>query len=366
MTATPTPEALRHRAAARRWALSLMVLFTAASMAFNVVIAARHGGAIEDLVLAGLAPAVLASMGHLLAKFVQAAIEASGVTSHVYWAGVAGVSIIGFGAFVLSFENLQTLAARQHNTFVAGVFPVTLDLAILVSTGIHVVIGIANENDQSRGVEPYRGWLSRRFGQWNSPAQTLEVPPAGQVEQPIASREAHTPESAGHDTEQPSVPLAPAAAQEVAPRAVPTPDTVAEHRDTEPAEQSVTCDVTRKTGDVPTEPITVPRRTEVTEQPAVFRETQPVETAVLDTVYRDSATDYVAEQDDEFARTAEQLVTAGRTQAPVEMAAAVLRGADRGVTVRELAEATGISPSGVSRITKAAKALIAEPEPALA
>lgn len=161
---TPTPEALRHRAAARRWALALMVLFTVASMAFNVVIAARHGGAVEDLVLAGLAPAVLASMGHLLAKFVQAAIEASGVTSHVYWAGVAGVSVIGLGAFILSFENLQTLAARQHNAFVSSVFPVTLDLAILVSTGIHVVIGIANERDQAAGVEPYRGWLARRFG----------------------------------------------------------------------------------------------------------------------------------------------------------------------------------------------------------
>ncbi|WP_458317940.1 DUF2637 domain-containing protein [Mycolicibacterium brisbanense] len=163
-TTTPTPEALRHRAAARRWALALMILFTLASMAFNVVIAARRGGAIEDLVLAGLAPAVLASMGHLLAKFVQAAIEASGVTRHVYWAGVGGVSVIGLGAFILSFENLQTLAARQHNAFVSAVFPVTLDLAILVSTGIHVVIGIANEHDQAAGVEPYRGWLARRLG----------------------------------------------------------------------------------------------------------------------------------------------------------------------------------------------------------
>lgn len=183
MNTTPTREALRHRASARRWALALMVLFTAASMAFNVVIAARHGGAIEDLVLAGLAPAVLASMGHLLAKFVQAAIEASGVTSHVYWAGVAGVSVIGLGAFILSFENLQTLAARQHNGFVSAVFPVTLDLAILVSTGIHVVIGIANENDQNRGVEPYRGWLARRLGWWSTTALS-QMPQPEDVVQP--------------------------------------------------------------------------------------------------------------------------------------------------------------------------------------
>ncbi|QIP37998.1 Protein of uncharacterized function (DUF2637) [Rhodococcus erythropolis] len=172
-----------------------MVLFTAASMAFNVVIAARHGGAIEDLVLAGLAPAVLASMGHLLAQFVQAAMQASGVTRRVYGASILAVSVIGLGAFILSFENLQTLAARQHNWLVAGVFPVMLDLAILVSTGIHVVIGIANEHDQAAGVEPHRGWLARRFG-WGTaaPAVLRPVPAELPAQEPVTAAQVTSPE----------------------------------------------------------------------------------------------------------------------------------------------------------------------------
>lgn len=348
MTTTPTPEALRHRAAARRGALTLMILFTVASMAGNVVVVIRRSGAVEDMVLAGLAPAVLASMGHLLAQFVQAAMAASGVTSRVYWASVGAVSVIGLGAFILSFENLQTLAARQHNWFVAGVFPITLDLAILVSTGIHVVIGIANENDQNAGVLPHRSWLARQFGWWNTAAVRVEQTPvehAAHAEQPVVSR------------------------------AVPTPVTVAAQRGTTSAEQAVTSDVPRDTGDIPTEPIVVPHRVETAEQPVVYRdgdisgvveqtavsrEMAIPETAEQSTVSRDSESDYAAEQDDEYRRIAGQLVTAGRTQAPVEKAAAVLRGADRGVTVRELADATGISPSGVYRLTKAAKELSAE------
>ncbi|WP_078315372.1 hypothetical protein [Mycobacterium sp. D16Q16] len=373
-TTTPTPEALRHRAAARRWALALMVLFTVASMAFNVVIAARRGGALEDLVLAGLAPAVLASMGHLLAKFVQAAIEASGVTRHVYWAGVGGVSTIGLGAFILSFENLQILAARQHNWFVSGVFPVTLDLAILVSTGIHVVIGIANEHDQAAGVQPYRGWLARRFGWWNATAPAVP-PPAAAAEQAAVSRDTEATPAVARDAEQAAVLSVRIAAQEAVSRAVPAPATVATQRGTEPTEQAVTSDVPHDTGDVPTEPIPVSHRVEVAEQPAVPRDTQPVEAVEQGDLSRDTEASSVveqkpvsrgttpvetSEQDDEFVRIAAHLVDAGRTQASVEAAVIVLRGAAQGTPVRELAEAAGISTGAVSRITKAAKELAAE------
>ncbi len=160
MTA-PTPEALRHRAAARRWALALLIAFTSASVAGNVVVVVRRGLAPEDIALAALAPVVLAGMAHLLAKFVQSGLPASGIGRGVYGAGIGAVSLIGAGAFILSFENLAALAARQHNWFVAGVFPLTLDLAIVVSTGVHVVIGRANEHDQNNGVQPYVSWWAR-------------------------------------------------------------------------------------------------------------------------------------------------------------------------------------------------------------
>lgn len=198
-TSIPTPEALRHRASARRWALVLMVVFTVASMAANVVTVTRRGGAIEDQALAGFAPAVLACMGHLLAQFVQAAMQASGVTRRVYGASIVAVSVIGGGAFIVSFENLQSLAARQHSWFVAGVFPVMLDLAILVSTGIHVVIGIANEHDQAAGVEPHRGWLARRFG-WGTAAPAVLQPVPAEV--PVQELVTSAPQPVTPVTEQ--------------------------------------------------------------------------------------------------------------------------------------------------------------------
>ncbi|MFT9663707.1 DUF2637 domain-containing protein [Mycobacteroides abscessus subsp. abscessus] len=169
---TPTPEALRHRASARRWALTLLVAFTAGSVAGNVVVVLRRGLAPEDVVLAASAPVVLAGIAHLLAKFVQSGLPASGIGRGFYGAGIGAVSLIGAGAFILSFENLAALAARQHNWLVSGVFPLTLDLAIVVCTGIHVVIGRANENDQNSGVAPHRSWLAGRLGWGTAPATT--------------------------------------------------------------------------------------------------------------------------------------------------------------------------------------------------
>ncbi len=187
---------------------------------------------------------------------------------------------------------------------------------------------------------------------------------AAQSKQPVSPRDTEAALVAARDAEQTAVA-----------RDVPTSDTVAEQRGAELAEQTVTSGVPRSTDVAPTEPIAVPLAVETAARPIVYREAQPAETVERhdvsrgttsvaiperDAVSRDTEADYIAEQDDEFARLASHLVDAGRTQAPVEMAAAVLRGAARGVTVRELADATGISPSGVSRITKAAKKATAE------
>lgn len=357
-TSTPTPEALRHRAAARRWALSLMVLFTVASMAFNVVIAARHGGAIEDLVLAGLAPAVLASMGHLLAKFVQAAIEASGVTSYVYWAGVAGVSVIGLGAFILSFENLQTLAARQHNWFVAGVFPVMLDLAILVSTGIHVVIGIANENDQAAGVEPYRGWLARRFG-WGTaaPAVLQPVPAELPVQELVTTAPMSTPQpvTVTPVTDQLTAPGAQltTAADEV----ITAPIPAAQQREQQGEQRPVT------SGDA------------VTEQPAAHRDAQVngageqevVTNAQLPAGDQEPAAPLPTaggEQPIDPERDAQVLRERG-ARLPEDQLADVIARIAAGESFSSISEATGISRNTVRKVAGQLPTQ-AEPEPAIA
>lgn len=384
---TPTPESLRHRAATRRWARAGLFGFTAASVAANIAVVKRRPDVIpEDIWVAALVPVVLAVTAHIIAKFLQSGLRASGIAKSMFVAGIAAVSVIAAAAFVISFENLTALMHRQHHLAVATAFPVMLDLAIVVCTGILVVIGIADENDQDAGVPPHRGWLARRFGWWSTaapavplPATVAEQTTVPTVEQLAVSRETELTVTDARVAEQAAVS-----------RDVPTPDVAVEHRGTEPAGQAVTCDVPRDTGDVPTEPIPVSRRIEVAEQPAVSRETQPFEaaeqgavhretqdagvveqkplsrgtaageTAGQDDLSRETDTDYIAEQDDGFARIAAHLVDAGRTQAPVEMAAAVLRGANRGVTVRELADATGISPSGVSRLTKAAKEVATE------
>ncbi|SKR41443.1 Protein of uncharacterised function (DUF2637) [Mycobacteroides abscessus subsp. abscessus] len=379
----PTPEALRHRAATRRWARAGLFGFTAASVAFNVAVVRRRPDVIpDDIWAAGLVPVVLAVTAHIIAKFLQSGLRASGIARSMYVAGIVAVGMIATAAFVISFENLTDLMYRQHHLAVAMAFPVMLDLAIVVCTGILVVIGIADENDQDAGVSPHRGWLARRFGWWNTAAQTppVAVPqPAAHVEQNAASAAEQPSDLATQAPAQLDVPRARVADHDVVSHAEQDLEVVAVQRGTQPAEQAVTWGVSRDAGDVPTEPIPVPHHVEVAAQPAVSREakaavavelptasreTEPVETAERPveqlTVSRAAEADYTAEQDDEFARLAQRLVAAGRTQASVGMAAAVLRGADRGVTVRELADATGMSPSAASRLTKAARELEAE------
>ncbi|MFV8172426.1 MULTISPECIES: DUF2637 domain-containing protein [Mycolicibacterium] len=175
---TPTAAALKHRAATRRLALFLLFAFTTASVAGNVVVVLRRTTAApEDVVVAAIMPLVLAGMAHTLAKLIQSGLPASDIGRWVYGISIGAVAVIALGAFVLSFENLAALAQRQHNEIVAAVFPATLDLAIVVCTGILVVTAKANENDQAAGVEPYRGWLAQRVTRWStSPVQAVQSP----------------------------------------------------------------------------------------------------------------------------------------------------------------------------------------------
>jgi len=153
MTATPTPEALRHRASARRWALAGEWGFTAASSAVNVTVIAAAGGSLLRILLGGLAPVVLAAMSRLLAKVLQSELVVSGVHWAVALAVAVAVTLIGGGAFALSFETLRRAAEPDHGGL-AWIFPATLDLAIVVCAGVLAVIARADEQDQRAGVPP--------------------------------------------------------------------------------------------------------------------------------------------------------------------------------------------------------------------
>ncbi|BDD80705.1 hypothetical protein TPB0596_04680 [Tsukamurella pulmonis] len=183
-TTTPTPEALRHRAAARRWARSGEWGFTIASSAVNVTVVAAAGGSLLRILLAGLAPIVLAKMAHLLAKVLQSGIMVSGVHWGVNLIVAGAVTLIGAGAFTLSFDSLRRAAEPDHGQL-AWVFPATLDLAIVVCAAVLAVIAWADEQDQRNGVPPrVTVWnrITARFAAEQLPAQ--EPVTAAQVTSP--------------------------------------------------------------------------------------------------------------------------------------------------------------------------------------
>lgn len=184
MTTTPTPEALRHRAAAHRWALAGEWAFTAASSAVNVTVIHSMGGSLLRILIGALAPVLLAQMSRLLAKLLQGGLTDSGVHGGVALATAAAVTAIGGGAFYMSFETLRRAAEPDHGGS-AWVFPATLDAAIVVCAAVLAVIAWADEQDQRAGV-PARitlwNRLTARFGGEQLAAQ--EQVTAAQVTSP--------------------------------------------------------------------------------------------------------------------------------------------------------------------------------------
>ncbi|MCP2622042.1 DUF2637 domain-containing protein [Mycolicibacterium smegmatis] len=174
MTTTPTPEALRHRAAARRWALAGEWGFTAASSAVNVTVITAAGGTLLRILLAGLAPVVLAAMSRLITKVLQAELVVSGTADRVNWAVAGAVGVIGAGAFYLSFETLRRAAEPDHGGM-AWVFPATLDLAIVVCAVVLAVIARADETDQRNGVPPRATTWTRLTARFSGDRDTASV-----------------------------------------------------------------------------------------------------------------------------------------------------------------------------------------------
>lgn len=180
---TPTPEALRHRAAARRTALAGEWGFTAASSAVNVTVIAAAGGDLLRILLAGLAPVVLAAMSRLITKVLQAELVVSGTPDKVNWAVAGAVGLIGAGAFYLSFETLRQAAEPDHGGM-AWVFPATLDLAIVVCAVVLAVIARADETDQRNGVPARVTLWSRVAARLSSDPDTAAVTRHDDADQP--------------------------------------------------------------------------------------------------------------------------------------------------------------------------------------
>lgn len=263
------------------------------------------------------------------------------------WAAVLFAATAGLvTGFSMSFAAISDLGRIANMTAVtAPMLPVGIDALVITGLGMVALFRPRHlgEEAEARDAAPrvpqrFRRAVARVLGHG-----------AAQSQQPVASRDTGAGLVAVRDAEQTA-----------AARDVPTPDTVAEHRDTDLAEQAVTCDVTRDADDVPTEPITVSRGVEVAEQPVASRETQPVETVERGDMSRGTTPVATPERDSEYVRIATHLVDAGRTQASTEAVLIVLRGAAQGVPVRELAKAAGVSTGTVSRITKAAAEATAE------
>lgn len=408
---TPTPEALRHRAAARRWARFGLIEFTAASVVVNVAVITAAGGDLLRLLIGALAPIVLGQMTHQLTKQLQAELTVSGIAAVVHWALASATGAIGAGAFYLSFETLRRAAEPDHGQS-AWVFPATLDLAIVVCSVGLAVIARADEADQRAGV-PTRVTVWNRFTArfsdrlpgrdlvrtsapvargvdaeqpvhgpvhelvypagltWLGSADHLAEPvehPEPATTRPVdvpALREADPAPTATQTTsvrdsepEQPSA-LRDADIEEIPVTSVDSRDAISALRDAKaPSRRLTAVPASRSDSHVPAS-----RRIET----VPVRDAEPAPDATQTAAMRDVDRD--ASDGDEYLRRAELLVEAGRTTASVTAVHAVLRGKAAGESNRDVAAETGLTESAVQRITKAARELEADtetPEPALA
>lgn len=384
---TPTPEALRHRAAARRWARSGEWGFTAASSAVNVTVVAAAGGSLLRILLAGLAPIVLAAMSHLLTKVLQSELIVSGVHGVVNMAVAGAVTLIGGGAFALSFDMLRRAAEPDHGEL-AWIFPVTLDLAIVVSAGVLAVIAWADEQDQRTSATAKQTHARRDEPAATHPVEApvlrdepaaveqVEVPPLRDADPapvttqtgPLRDMDSSEPpadiatqESTLRDADTVEIPLTSGASREAAPvrrdvelplrrlAVVPAPrrDREAE-RDVARSSQAAS---TAAQGDVDREAVRDVEPEPAAKQPVPLRDVEaastPAEAAPLRDAHRDLA---------------QRVIDAGRTTVAVEDTAAVIAAKASGLSNKKVSEATGVGESAVQRIWTAAREL-SEPVP---
>lgn len=337
MTTTPTPEALRHRAAARHWALGGLVAFTAASVVVNVVVIAGSGGDVLRLLIGALAPIVLGQMTHQLTKLMQAELTVSGIPTWVNRGVAAATAAIGAGAFWLSFETLRRAAEPDHGGS-AWVFPATLDLAIVVCSVSLAVIARADEADQRAGAAVHG---------------TVQ-------EQVVQDASLPEPRTTGHSAELvdqvADLPVDPIPAAMVQPDPQPVHETV---------DQAVNHPVTWDDAD--TEPLAVQaadqpqERVDQHPEPEVDREPEPVLEPLNHRTL--SLVDQPTDRDVDHRSIAEQVVARTASDWTVDQLELVSRSTP-GPGRRVLADELGVSASTVSRMRKAIEQVTAETETA--
>lgn len=146
-TSTDTAQS-KHRNATRFfWAV--LVGATIISLAGNVVHAVLPyvSTVAVQIAAAAVPPLVLLAAVHGIALAVRAG--ASGTT---YRCAVGAVTIIGIGAFLVSFVALRDLMmAIGYSAWVAWIFPLIVDTAVAVSTVMLVALG---DKPQRRGRSP--------------------------------------------------------------------------------------------------------------------------------------------------------------------------------------------------------------------
>lgn len=356
MTA-PTPEALRHRRSARRWARSGLVGFTASSSAANVtVIMAVPGATPMRVAIAALAPVVLAVMSHLLTKLMQAELTVSGISYRWYRSTAAAVGAIAAGAFWMSFDTLRRAAEPDHGGS-AWVFPATLDLAIVVCTVALVVIARADEHDQRAVTNAAQTPALREAPVTEAPtdqpveaAPLRDAAPAPTSTQTAPVRDAEAVEPAAYVAKQESslrdadtveIPLTSSASREEAPV----------RRDVEAPKRRLAA---------------VPAAIRELDERATSRSTDLELPATQTDAVRDVDTEESAKQSaavreaehaDDYLLRAQQLVDAGRTTSEVVDVVRVLRHKAAGMSNRDVAAEVGISEAKVQRIAKADREL---------
>jgi hypothetical protein len=231
--------------------------------------------------------------------------------------GIGSAAAVALGAFTVSYITQRDLALLLGlDWVVAMILPLIVDLTIAVAS-YKLVREAEAEHRASAAAQ-------------------------GSAE--------HDAASAGSDV--PALRETRPAEQGYADRETPAPDTPAVHRDTDSATQAMTSNDSRETATEHVETTQPLRR--LAAVPPTARSANPHVPAS-----RTTPVDAAEASGDAHLIRAQRLVETGRTTQPVDVVHAVLRGLAGGRTVRDTADAAGLTTSSVQRIAKAARDLAA-------
>ncbi|SHP27511.1 Protein of uncharacterised function (DUF2637) [Mycobacteroides abscessus subsp. abscessus] len=349
---------------AYRYARGLLVVSVVLSLACNAAHAYLNAAEVPILLALGVG----AIPPLILALSVEAVIFCA---AHARWAwGWAAVTLAaGAGlvtGFAMSFAAIRELGLMARMTTVtAPMLPVGIDALVITGLGMVALFRPRHEEAAQSDDAPRAGWFKRRLGMRlqdrDAAAQTPTLRDAPAATQPVDAPALRDAAPAPVATQIASVreveatePATHVATQEAALRDADTeeiPLTSDASRDASPARRDVEAPARRLSAVPPV------RRDADDAVPSPATQTDSVPDAEARELATQAAALRDAGPDDEYLLRATQLVDAGRTKAPVEVAHRVLRGKASGIPNRELAEELDISESAVQRIAKADREL---------